>query len=72
MKIKLGGMYRDKITGFVGVVTAVTSYLGGDKQVSLQSPHLNDGVPLPVQYMDSKRLEPTKDTAHVPESEEDK
>ena len=54
---KLGDKVRDSITGFAGIVTAITEYLNGCKRVSVQPQNLKDGVPIDVQYFDVEQVE---------------
>ncbi len=56
MDDKFGSVYRDKITGFEGVVTGKASYITGCDQYLL-SPPVKDGSYQEGRYFDSGRIE---------------
>jgi hypothetical protein len=53
VSIDLGKSYRDEVTGFEGVATALVRYLDGPDRVGLES--LHDGA-VRLEYFDSTRL----------------
>jgi hypothetical protein len=57
MKVKLGGMALDRITGFSGTVIAETQYLHGEKHFGVQSGELKNGIPTEMQWFDERRLD---------------
>ena len=55
-KIKLGGEYKDKITGFAGVATGYVKYITGCNQVLL-APKVKKGGDRPdASWFDEQRL----------------
>ena len=56
MAVELGTKQRDKITGFVGVVTGRAEYLTGCNQCLLVPP-VKDGAYVDSQWFDEQRLE---------------
>jgi len=67
MRIKLGDVARDSITGFEGVVIARTEWLFGCVRYSLQPQALHDGKPIESQTFDEEQLVWVRST-HEPES----
>ncbi len=57
MRINLGDMVRDNITGFEGVVVTVCCHLHCVEQVAVQSASLYNERPQKVQWFDAPRLE---------------
>lgn len=55
MKIKLGEKYKDSITGFEGVATAMTEFQYGCIRYCLESKELKDGKPVEC-WFDEQRL----------------
>lgn len=53
----LGAEYRDTITGFSGVVVAVTQWLNGCVRVSIQPKALHDGKPVESSTFDIEQVE---------------
>lgn len=56
MKIKLGDVARDSITGFEGVVFCRVEYLFGCVRFSLQPQALHEGKPIPSETFDEEQL----------------
>jgi hypothetical protein len=56
MRIELGDVARDSITGFEGVVFARVEYLFGCVRFSLQPQALHDGKPIESQTFDEPQL----------------
>ena len=62
----MGLVYRDRVTGFVGVAIGRTVWLSGSPTISLQAPALANGkVPASVGF-DEPRLELVPATAAGP------
>ena len=59
-KIVLGKTYKDNITGFVGVATAVAKYLTGCTQATLEGEFSKDKNEIPSWWFDISRLELVK------------
>lgn len=55
--INLGDKVRDKITGFTGVVTGMTTWLNGCVRVGVQGITLKDGTPTVVEWIDDVQLQ---------------
>lgn len=55
--LKLGDIARDTITGFQGVVVAITHWLNGCIRITLQHQELKDGKPLDCIAFDVEQLE---------------
>lgn len=56
-KIELGSIAQDKITGYVGMVTARTEWLYGCRRYVLQSREMKDGVPVADRGVDEDAIE---------------
>jgi len=56
MKISLGDIARDSITGFEGVVIARTEWLFGCVRFTLQPQALHEGKPVETQTFDEEQL----------------
>jgi len=56
MKIKLGSLVRDVVTGFIGVATSRVEYLNGCIQYCVTPPVDKDGAMRPGEYIDHQRL----------------
>jgi hypothetical protein len=59
MKSYLGKVYRDRITGFTGVATAVSEYLTGYKTVELTPTAKSASELHRSEWIEASRLEPT-------------
>lgn len=55
--IALGDTARDVVTGFEGVVVAITTWLNGCVRLALQPRALKDGKPIESQSFDVEQLE---------------
>jgi len=60
--INLGDTVKDKISGYKGIVIAITAWLHGCKRVTVQSQKLKDGKPLDNFTFDEPQLEVLKTT----------
>jgi hypothetical protein len=56
MEIKLGKMYRDKITGFTGMATGCATYITGCSRAGLEPAYSGKGTPTEAQWFDVQRL----------------
>ena len=57
MKVGLGDIARDTVTGFRGVATVRSEYISGCARVGLQPPVGDDGKVPEAQYFDEPMLE---------------
>ena len=55
--IKLGDKARDSISGFVGVVVAITEWLNGCQRILIQPQMLHEGKPVESQTFDAEQVE---------------
>ena len=46
MKVKLGQIVRDRLTGYEGTVIAITNWLYGCTRITVQAEELKDGKPV--------------------------
>ena len=53
---ELGSSVQDTITGFSGIVVARAEWLNGCTRIAVQSLVLNDGKPLPEEWIDERQL----------------
>ena len=58
--IELGKTYKDKISGFKGVVTGYVSYISGCNQALIVPPVSKDGAKVESHWFDEQRLRPLK------------
>ena len=58
--IKLGDKVKDRITGFTGVVTAISTFLNGCVRMSIQGIALKDGLPTVSEWIDEAQLKLVK------------
>jgi hypothetical protein len=56
-KVQLGSTARDTITGFTGVVIAITEWLNGCVRITLQPREMKDGKPLENNTFDVQQIE---------------
>ena len=54
--VGLGDRVKDKVTGAIGVVISVTSYLNGCTRCSVQYETLKDGIPQEPGFFDDVQL----------------
>jgi len=54
--IRLGDKVKDKITGFTGVVTGITTWLNGCVRMGIQGIPLKNGLPLGTEWIDEAQL----------------
>ncbi len=55
--VKLGTTYRDTITGYEGIATAICRYLSGCVQITLEGEYNKDKNEFPAWWVDETRLE---------------
>jgi hypothetical protein len=63
MAIQLGQEVRDTISGFEGVVIAVTNWLYGCRRITVQPRDMKDGKPIESCTFDEPQLLAMTDTA---------
>jgi len=56
-EVKLGQLVKDRITGFEGIVIAITNWLYGCNRITIQPRELKDGKPVEAQSFDVQQLE---------------
>ncbi len=57
--IQLGDKVRDSITGYSGIVVAITEWLYGCRRIGVQAQELKDGKPVEECWFDEQRLTET-------------
>ncbi len=55
--ISLGNKVRDRISGFIGIVTGRTEYLYKSVRVEVSAQELSGGVPIEGKWFDEAQLE---------------
>ena len=55
--LKLGCIAKDKITGFEGVVIAVTEWLNGCQRITIQPKEMKDGKIIDSHTFDAEQIE---------------
>jgi len=55
--IDLGDRARDTVTGYEGIVTAITSWLNGCRRITLQAHGLHEGKPFDSYTVDESDIE---------------
>lgn len=63
---QLGDRVKCRITGFSGIVVAVTHWLNGCRRVSVQDEKLKEGKLAEHQYFDEEQVEVVKRAVHEP------
>lgn len=56
VKIELGSLAKDTVTGFEGIVVAQLTWLNGCVRFGLQPQKLHEGKPVEMQYFDSQQI----------------
>ena len=64
--IGLGDRVEDPITGFTGIVTAVTHWLNGCMRISVQPETLHEGRVQSPEYFDQSQLRMVQKGVHAP------
>lgn len=59
-KINLGEEVEDTITGYTGIVVAITYWINGCTRCGIQSTELEKGLPQEPQWIDAPQLEVIK------------
>lgn len=68
-EIKLGDVVRDTVTGFKGMVVAITQWLNGCRRLTVQPQELtNEGKPKDAEAFDELQLAVVSAKKHVPET----
>ncbi len=65
-KIKLGDIARDTVSGFEGVVVAITYWLHGCARVAIQPRELHEGKPIDHVSFDELQVELVNAKHHNP------
>jgi hypothetical protein len=65
--IKLGDQARDQISGFSGVVVAITEWLNGCRRITIQPKALFEGKPIDNNTFDAEQVEKIEDGPLLPE-----
>lgn len=68
MEVKLGQMYKDKITGFKGVASSRIVFLWACSRVGLTPKELQDGKPAQDQFFDEHQVELLKEKGVEPKA----
>ena len=55
--IRLGDVAKDSITGYSGVVVAITEWLNGCQRITIQTRELKDGKPVESVTFDAEQIE---------------
>ena len=67
--LKLGCVAKDKISGFSGVVVAVTEWLNGCQRITIQPQEMKDGKPIDGHTFDAEQVdvvEPVEEPVRSP------
>lgn len=56
-KVELGDVAKDEVTGFTGVVMAVTYWLNGCRRITIQPQELKDGKPIDAYTFDVEQVQ---------------
>lgn len=59
-QIALGDQVKDTITGFDGIVVAITNWLNGCRRITIQPKALHEGKPIESQTFDENQLSVVK------------
>ncbi len=58
--IRLGDKVKDKITGFTGVVSGISTWLNGCVRMGVQGTALKNGLPTVIEWIDEAQLKLVK------------
>lgn len=61
--LKLGDKARDRISGFTGIVVAITEWLNGCRRITICPQELKDGKPVESHTFDAEQVELVQDNA---------
>ena len=64
-EITLGSKCRDTISGFTGIVVAITNWLNGCQRITIQPQELKDGKPIESHTFDVQQVEVVEAKAAV-------
>ncbi len=62
-EITLGSKSRDTISGFTGIVVAITNWLNGCQRITIAPQELKDGKPVEAHTFDVEQVELVEDKA---------
>lgn len=65
--VKLGDEVRDQISGFTGVVVAITEWLNGCRRITIQPKALFEGKPVDNNTFDAEQIEKIEEGPLLPE-----
>lgn len=69
-QLQLGDQAKDSISGFSGIVVAVTTWLNGCRRITIQPQALHEGKPIDSQTFDENQVVVTKAKAFAEGSHE--
>lgn len=64
--IELGDRVKDPITGCIGIVVCITTWLHGCIRIGVQPEEVKDGRPVDDRYFDQSQLVVVKKRVHEP------
>lgn len=57
-KVQLGQIVKDRVTGFTGMVVAISTWLNGCNRIGVQSQtEKKDGLPIEPYFVDEQQLD---------------
>lgn len=57
-KVELGQIVKDRVTGFTGMVVAISTWLNGCNRIGIQSQtEKKDGLPIDPYFVDEQQLD---------------
>lgn len=57
-KVELGQIVKDRVTGFTGMVVAISTWLNGCNRIGVQSQtEKKDGLPIEPYFVDEQQLD---------------
>lgn len=62
--VELGDIAKDSVSGYKGVVVAVTHWLNGCRRITIQSQELHNGQPIDGHTFDEMQVEVVKAKSH--------
>ncbi len=65
--IKLGDKVRDRISGFSGVIVAITEWLNGCRRLTISPQVLHEGKPVDTQTFDAEQIEKIEAVKETPQ-----
>ena len=65
--LKLGDKARDTISGFTGMVVAITEWLNGCRRITIQPSALHEGRPVDNSTFDAEQIEKVEEGPALPQ-----